>query len=404
MKRLILCLFLLCFLTGCTMERRNDYLSVQDHVEQPTTRPTEKEEAEIPVVHNRTELRGALLSLIRNWQETGVVQITDYEGDVEGDLNEALLYATKQDPIGAYGVDYADGEIIGEGERMQIQFSIVFRRSAAETNAIIPVTDNAEVLVKINEALENFSTALTLRIRNYTEEDFSAHILRYCLENPRTVLAIPEFSAELYPEEGSHRILELHFSYPESKDSMRSKLYSMQTLFRSSALHAERGQTEAERAEDIFRYLTGRASSYKLGTETPVMPAYSLLSEKIAHDLSFAIVFHDRCKEGELSSAIVTGEKDGAPYYWNLLYLDGQPYYVDLMRSLSYGEASLTLLYEEDLLAEGYVWDMEQYPTITRPTEEPTEESQGTSEGETEEATEESQEATENTESSSPTQ
>ena len=366
MKRLILCLFLLCFLTGCEAERRNAYLSVTPHVEQVTTRPAEETETEIPTVHNRTELRGALLSLIRNWQETGSVRIQDYEGDMEGDMNEALLYATTQDPIGAYGVDYADGEILRTEEETLVQFSIVFRRSAAETNAIIPVADNKEVIEKINEALDNFSTSLTLRIRNYTEEDFSAHILQYCLENPRTVLAIPEFSAELYPKEGSHRILELHFSYPESKESMRSKLRSMQTLFRSSGTHAEKGTTEEERADHIVQYLTGRADTYSIGTETPVMPAYSLLCERVAHDLSLAVVFRDRCEEAGLRSYIVIGQRMGQTYYWNLLYLNGQPYYVDLMYCLEQGVNTLSLLYDEDLQALGYTWDTEQYPSVLK--------------------------------------
>ncbi len=380
MKRLLLCLVFLCFLTSCRKESGNDYLDVRPHVEPPTTRAQEVQEVEIPVVHNRTELRGALLSQIRNWQEIGSVRIEDYDGDLEKDMNEALEYATRMDPIGAYGVDYADGEILATEEEILLEFSIVFRRSAAETNAIVPVTDNKEVLDKIHEALDNFSTSLTLRIRNYTEEDFSAHIFRYCLENPDKVIAIPEFTADLYPEEGSHRILELHFSYPESKESMRSKLHSMQTLFRSSGIHAEKGATEAERADNIVRYLTGRAGSYSMSEKTPVMPAYSLLCERVAHDLSLAVVFRDLCEEAGLRSSIVIGERMGQTYYWNLLYLEDLPYYVDLMRSLSLGEETLTLLYQEDLQAEGYVWDTEQYPTITRTTEELPEESQASTE------------------------
>ncbi|MBR4309031.1 MAG: hypothetical protein IKT58_05500 [Oscillospiraceae bacterium] len=372
MKQVILYLCILSLpllLAACRAERGNDYLSVHPHVEQVIAQP-EAAETEIPIAHNRTELRGALLSLIRNWQEAGTVLIRDYEGDLEGDLNEALEYATRKDPVGAYGVDYADGEILVEGQEISIRFSIVFRRSAAETSAIIPVTDNAEVLEKIEEALDNFSNSLTLRIRNYTKEDFSNYILDYCLENPRKILAIPEFSVDLYPEEGSQRILELHFSYPESKESMRSKLYSMQTLFQSSTSLAEQGQTEWERSENIFQYLTGRSTAYEITEETPVMPAYNLLCEKIADDLSLAIVFHDQCKESDLDSAIVMGEKNGETYFWNILYLDGQAYYVDLLRSLLLGESSLTLLSDRELLKEGYVWELARLPEAPVPEEE----------------------------------
>ena len=41
----------------------------------------------MPVVSNRTELRGTVLSFIRSWTERGEIRVKDYEGDLSGDLS-----------------------------------------------------------------------------------------------------------------------------------------------------------------------------------------------------------------------------------------------------------------------------------------------------------------------------
>lgn len=360
--KLLICL-LLCFLTGCGTMMKDEYLHVSPHVEAVTQPNTEAEEDSIPVVSNRTELRGAILACIRNWQEQGELHIENYEGDAKEDLKDALHYATQEDPIGAYAVDFADGEYVADTGT--IHLSIVFRRSAAEISSILTV-HNYAVPQTIQQALRRGDTALTLQVRNYQDMDFPAYIRRYCLENPERVVAVPEISAEVYPKEGSMRIVELHFSFPESREEMEKKRQKLEIILQSLSAHVKSGEDDREKASLLHHYLA--IHRYTVTTDTePSMPAYSLLCEKTAHSLSFASVFQAQCNAAMLRCQMVNGSRQGVNHYWNLLYLDGECYYVDLQRASENHYTELTLLYEEDLLAEGYHWDRDAYPACHRP-------------------------------------
>ena len=180
MRNFIACLLLLGLLAGLSACGADDsYLSVRTHVEPsiPATETPQQEEP--PTAGNRSELRGAMLSFVRNWTERGEIRISGYSGDLTADLTETVRYITQEDPIGAYAVDYA----------------IVFRRSAAEIDAIVTVSGVNGAHAKIRQALANFDAALTLRIRSYEDADFSGYIRTYCLEHPDSAMALPEVSA-----------------------------------------------------------------------------------------------------------------------------------------------------------------------------------------------------------------
>ena len=120
---------LLVSLSACGQWVKDEYLSVGTHQEQPL--PTQQTESadEPVVVGNRNELRGAVLSCIRNWTERSTLTVRGYDGDINADLQETLRYVTAEDPIGAFAVDYADAELSGDAKSGTIELSLVFRRS-----------------------------------------------------------------------------------------------------------------------------------------------------------------------------------------------------------------------------------------------------------------------------------
>ena len=366
MRRLLICLLSLLLLSGCSMVQ-NEILSVSPHVEQPTQASASQTQS-ITIVSNRDELRGAVLSLITNWVEQGEIWVQDYKGDVQKDLDDAVLYATQEHPDGSYAVDYMQAEFSGDSAQGRISVSSVFRRSAAEIASIVTVADNAAAMELIRTALKDYSIALTLRIRNYSEADFPQEIRRLCLENPMQYLALPTLTSNIYPKEGAMRILELHFSYPESKEQMREKLQSVQTTLSSASAYVTSGQTESDRVRRLSRFLTERVK-YVAEEEEPSMPAYSLLHEKTAHSLSFASVFYAECTSAGLRCRIVEGTRNDKPHYWNLVSIDGLYYHVDLQRSIETERLDLQLLYDEDLLFEGYAWDNAAFPSAPKPEE-----------------------------------
>lgn len=355
-------------LTACSGWGQDEFLFVTPHAEQPVS--SESTEEEVPLtVTNRSELRGAVLSFIRDWTERGTFLVSGYSGDITADLAETIRYATEEDPIGAYAVDYADAELSGNGESGVISLNIVFRRSAAEINSIVTVNGIGGAYAKIQQALTDYTTALTLRIRNYEEADFTAYIRDFCLENPDQMPALPELSAQVYPNEGETRILELHMVYPKTRDELRVMQAEVNTILASAHSFIHSGSTDAERVTRLYRFLAGRFV-YTIDTEEPVMPAYRLLCDGAAHSLSFATVFRYECSSEGMDCRLVSGFKDGVSHYWNLIRLGREYYYVDLMRDMLSGGNSPELLTAAQLTEEGYVWEAGDYPATPEATDE----------------------------------
>ncbi len=93
MRNFIACLLLLGLLAGLSACGADDsYLSVRPHIEPsiPATETPQQEEP--PTAGNRSELRGAMLSFVRNWTEQGEIRISGYSGDLTADLTETVRY------------------------------------------------------------------------------------------------------------------------------------------------------------------------------------------------------------------------------------------------------------------------------------------------------------------------
>ena len=62
---------------------------------------------------------------------------------------------------------------------------------------------------------------------------------------------------------------------------------------------------------------------------------------------------------------MITGTRDGEPWYWNLVETDGEYYHLDLLGS--HGEGGFHLLTDQEM--DGYVWDYSGYPATPQPAE-----------------------------------
>ena len=75
----ILIMSLLLGLAACSDWSRDEFLSVTPHKEQPVSSDPTEEEVPLTVT-NRSELRGAVLSFIRDWTERGTFLVSGYSG------------------------------------------------------------------------------------------------------------------------------------------------------------------------------------------------------------------------------------------------------------------------------------------------------------------------------------
>ena len=99
---LALTLAVLLLLPGCSAMLNRDYQVVYPHPELPST----EEDSSVIRVETYQQLVNAVLYFVEQSVEHGVVRLVNYAQDVEADLNRACLEVAKDDPLGAYAVDF----------------------------------------------------------------------------------------------------------------------------------------------------------------------------------------------------------------------------------------------------------------------------------------------------------
>ena len=69
------------------------------------------------------------------------------------------------------------------------------------------------------------------------------------------------------------------------------------------------------------------------------------------------------CAREKLKCYVVNGSRNGEPYSWNIISVDGVYYHVDLLHNLRSG--SFEMMFDDEMT--GYIWDYDSYPTCVRP-------------------------------------
>lgn len=365
-RRFIACalaLVLLC-LSGCGWIR-DEYTSVAEHKE-PYVYTEPPKEKTIPAAANANVLQNRILSFVRSGVSRGQIDVTDYSGDVRTQIVE-VFDTLKTNPVYAYAVDYSDYEFfLDETEQKElVEIRTVLRRSAEEIASIVNVGGIESAQRRIVEAVENMDAALTMKVSDYEQTDFAAGICRYCMENPTLTAELPEVSVQVYPDEGSIRIVELHFGYTVSREELRGRRSSVETTLNSAA-HSVRSEQPEECLKLLCSYLLSR-DSYE-AAQTQEAPVYQLLNLQQAGDRGFASAVYYVLNECGVECRLVLGEKNGAPYAWNIVSVGGQYYHLDLMQQWENGQQEPVLLY--DTQRTEYTWDAEQYPACPEPATE----------------------------------
>ncbi len=349
-------LFLL--LCGCGWIQ-NESRVVAEHREpvMPAKQQTEDEEPSVPVARDSDTLCDAILSFVYEGSAQNIVDVTNFQGDLSQAIG-MVMNRLAMDPVYAYAVDYADYDVVQDGETAILQFNMVYRRSAEEIAAITEVPDMERCEELIYDALDDMDVAVTLKISSYTNLDLVGLALQYAMEHPCQVVELPQITASVYPERGSTRILEMHFSYQNNRDDMRMMRQNVSTVCTSAANYAQLAHGDTMQLTRLCEYLLMRGP-YELSADSST-PAYDLLSGRRATDAGFASVFYDTAQRSGLECYLVSGAKDDQPYYWNIVLWEGKYRHLDLMAQLQNGSADIALFSDGEM--DAYSWDTSAYP------------------------------------------
>lgn len=365
MKRLVPLLVLLLFLTGCSLAPA-DRLYLEPHLDSNV----QTDSTDALTADNYMSLKNAILRLIRNGKTEGIIHVTNYDGDVERDLPAAAYEVSKQDPLGAYAVDYMTHSCTQIVSYYEIRIHITFRRSSEEIAEIVTVSTQDRLQERLSEALQNYTDRLTVRISNYQNqaEDIPAAVAAYCSSNPQLVMEQPAVSVSVYPETGNIRIMEINFGYTKEADTLTGMQRSVQNSIYGAAEYIRYRETDLDKAGLLFTYLTERFHYTAAETNTPL---YDALCRGIADPIGLSQAWQIICDRAGVECYTVSGLRGGEPHHWNIISTDGEYRHVDLENCVLNAH-ELLLLTDADM-AE-YYWNTEQYPVCQTQEEEPTEE------------------------------
>lgn len=338
-------------LSGCEGWMDGEYVSVKPHTEQGY-----RQEQEIIVVENYQELRTALAEMVENGVETGVLSVEALkQNTIEATMDNAVRYVRQTLPVGAYAVDTVSYEVGTTTGLTAVAVNISYNHNRSEIKRIRQVQGMEAAEALITAALEQCETGIVLKVEDYAETDLVQLVRDHALKNPASVMETPQVTANVYPESGNDRVVELIFTYQTSRESLRSMQSYVQPVFSSASLYVAGDGEESVKFSQLFSFLMER-NDYTV--ETSITPAYSLLRHGVGDSRAFAMVYAAMCRKAGLEAMVISGTRAGEPWVWNLICENGVYYHVDLLQSHRVG----VFRKMTDSEMSGYVWDYTAYP------------------------------------------
>ncbi len=358
MKRMLFCMLALTLLTGCGLLRETSYVVVVPHDEDYQV----SVDSDVLVVSSYLSLKNAILSMVQDCRDEGVIRAEHYTGELSEDLSQAVNEVTQMSPVGAYAVSTMTYDYSRIVSYYEIHLHTVYKQTREEIQSIQYVTDSAMLRARLLEAMEQGEDHLVLRTGDYEALDPAAELDTIYFEHPDFVLERPEIDEEVFPDSGSQRIMELRLTYlhtPEELDAAR------QALEQQVETVAELYGTAYYPETNLWRLLNrlARKGELEQSLEEPhsfTNSAYGALCEGRATSFGYAQAYRLLAERCGFSCRVVSGELEGQSRSWCLVTMGDQTCYLDPARWVGERPSKYFLLGTKDLENLGYVLPVEE--------------------------------------------
>lgn len=352
MYRIVAILMVVCLLlSGCSWMDGN-YSSITLHEDH-----TQVSDSREVTASNYGELLDALYDLIELGKEKGVIYVGEMDQTRLDFFVEAAIKRTlNKTPLGAYAVEDIHCEIGTSNGKPAVAVEIAYLHGRAEIRQIRQVADMEEAEKVIYQSLCSCDASLVLQVDNYEQVDLAQIAQDYGVQYPELVMEVPQVMVGLYPQSGSERILEIFFTYQNSRDVLRQMQTQVSYMFEAATLYVSDDSADSLKLSRLYGFIAGLG--YEFQFDTSITPAYSLLRHGVGDSRAFAAVYSAMCRQAGMECYIVTGTRDAQAHDWNIVR-DGDRYvHIDLQRCIEQGSFETY----SDKQMSGYVWDYSAYP------------------------------------------
>mgnify|MGYP001081547821 CR=1 FL=1 len=149
----------------------------------------------MPQHDNQTyqQLKRAILQFAEDGVTHGVIRTTNYTGDVEADLSRAAYSVAREDPVGAYTIDFLTHDCSLIVSYYEITIDITFRDMAEDPRTLEYVTNQKEVETLLREDARNEAITEFLPFRYFTYEPLAIYLGKTPVSEIPRVLLIQAF-------------------------------------------------------------------------------------------------------------------------------------------------------------------------------------------------------------------
>lgn len=346
-------------LTGCSSMLDREYISVSPHPQLPAA----ADDSNAIRVENYQQLLSALLALVKDHKETGVIRLRNYTpsagGTVEGDMTRAREEVYHDDPLGNFAIDAIDASLERIVMYYEATITISYRRTKEQVDAVTSVTGSGAIRTQLRAALASFQPETALRVNYFSEDaDYIRALLRETYyDTPAAALGMPQIEVALYPDSGFQRIVEVIFTYPGDPELLREKSQALAVAAEAALLPIlEQKLTGDPLAEALLDVLRERNEEHgQTGEAAPVSTAYCLV-EGVGDSQGLALAYKLLCDGAGVECQVVQGVLDGAAHYWTIV--SGQEGYRHVDPTLDEG----FLLTDGQMWEHGAEWTATDYP------------------------------------------
>jgi hypothetical protein len=352
-KVAVLLLIASLMLSGCSYWMNGSYSSIKPH-----EGPFDQEDKPAIPISNYTELTEALISLVESGAEDGSLSLQyDTEEIARADMNKAIQEVRTNNPFAAYAVEDIRYALGASGSRNAVRLQITYQQSRVRPDKIQRVETIDQVRQIVSQHLIACDRSAVLYFNNPEQVDYTQMVEDYALMNAQQIMETPTVTVNRYPEQGQQQMVELVFTYQTSRAELRTMQNKVAPVFLSAYQHTAGEWTATEKAQRLYSFLMER---YEYTIETSITPAYSLLLFGEGDCKAFAMVYAAMCNQAKMDCRVVTGTRDGEPWVWNAIKIEGEYRYLDLLHCNS--AESFVLLSREEMT--GYVWDESLYHPV----------------------------------------
>lgn len=347
---LILCICLL--LSGCDYWYQSSYIHVSPHKIPSYGPQTEKME-----VSNYEGLLVALTDLVEDVSSGGTIFYPkESAATVKTHMEAAIQNVLQTNPIAGYAVEEITFEVGQKSSVQAVAVNITYHRNTSDVRRLSKVESMQEAAQMVYTALDRFDVSTAFYVSDYKQTDFVQLAQDYVDRNPDVCMEMPQVTAAAYPQEGQERIVEVVFSYQNSREDLRNMQKDVADIFESAQMYVSSGANNRKKYEQLYSFIMLNYNNNTL--RTSITPSYSLLKHGVGDSKAYATVYAAMCAHAGLNCSVITGTKDAQVYYWNAIEQGDGYVFVDLLDCAESGRFSMRRLEK----MKNYVWDYSAYP------------------------------------------